>query len=43
MKEDHDLLIELKNDVMWLKRYVFAVGIPIVLACVKFLYLGSPG
>ena len=43
MTDDHDLLIELKNDVMWLKRYIFAVGIPIVLACIKFLYLSPSG
>ncbi|KKN79129.1 hypothetical protein LCGC14_0343170 [marine sediment metagenome] len=39
---DHDLLIELKNDVLWLKRYVGAVGVPILLACAKFLLFTTP-
>ena len=35
--EDHDLLTKLSNDMMWIKRILFAYGVPLALMSFKVL------
>ena len=39
---DHDLLTKLANDMMWVKRILFAAIVPITLASFKFLLTWTP-
>ena len=43
IKNDHDLITKLANDMMWIKRILFATFVPVLLASVKFLVAGAPG
>jgi len=43
IKNDHDLLTRLANDMMWVKRVLFATFVPVLLASVKFLVIGASG
>ena len=36
-KEDHDLLTKLSNDMAWIKRILFAYGVPLALMSFKVL------
>lgn len=40
---DHDLLTKLANDMMWVKRILFATFVPVILASLKFLVTSTAG
>ena len=40
---DHDLLTKLANDMMWVKRILFATFVPVILASLKFLIASATG
>ncbi len=37
-QEDHDLLIRVANDVTWMKWAMCLLNVPVVTACIKFLF-----
>ena len=40
-KEDRDLLVKLSTDMAWIKRLLFAYGIPLAIMSYKVLISGT--
>lgn len=43
IKTDHDVLMKLATDMVWVKRILFVANVPVVIACLKFLLINPSG